>query len=128
MEARFSPGQKIIRIGPSNKWFIKDNTYTVAFCEECENCHRWNVFIEELPAFFGDHFSHKICNNCGYKEPVSGREKYHSGWSTNFAPIQDQYSDITAEIAAGVTETKEQPDKVIIPAKPETAPCENTFS
>lgn len=36
---------------------------------------------------------------------------------SRFAPIQDQYEDLTREIAEGLKETKETPDKILIPEK-----------
>lgn len=124
MEAPFYPGQKIIRTGHSNRYVTKGNTYTCLNCVQCTRCGEWVVLILELPLGDDDRNNIVTCNNCD--NIVVANSSHRVGNPKLFAPIE--YADITADIAAGVTETKEQPDKVIIPAKPETAPCENSFS
>lgn len=109
MEAPFSPGQKVVAIkswagtpGYMNGYNAGD-VFTVNLCKK-------NKLIQPFEW------------HCNFFE----RSEDEFYYCKNFAPIE--YKDFTAEIAAGSTETKEQPDKVIIPAKPEAAPCENTFS
>lgn len=124
MEAPFFYGQRIIRIGETKESndkiavLTKGYVYTCAGCFKCK-CGVWKVLIKEFPT----HADGKATCKCGH---ITRSLKYYVGLANKFAPIE--YKDVTAEIAAGVTETKEQPDQQIIPAKPETAPCENTFS
>lgn len=103
MEAPFYVGQKVICIEAGE-----------THCGSCQVFEKM-VYTISCPTYYYRGF-----------EVVELSELPNSRWwAERFAPIQDQYADITADIAAGVTETKEQPDKVIIPAKPESVPCEN---
>lgn len=63
----------------------------------------------------------------GLHDPLQATTKCPCGheWQTKqvfcgafmFAPIADQYADMTAEIAESVKETREAPDKVIAPER-----------
>lgn len=125
MEAPFYVGQKVIAVKSISSRVIKGNTYIVNSMQQCPCCKDW--FVD-----FGAPLEFKVnifeCHLCRYYSPIPIGPNNYLCYHKYFAPINDQYADITAEIAAGATETKEQPDKVIIPAKPETAPCENSFS
>lgn len=123
MEAPFYHGQKMVCIKTVAPYIYKENIYVCDECIKCHGCGHWFVTIvgiENTSIMFTCHKCYSIILNC--------KKDYKGASASNFAPIEDQYADITADIAAGVTETKEQPDKVIIPLKPEAAPCGNTFS
>lgn len=47
-----------------------------------------------------------------YPESERGAKAWYL--KSNFAPIQTQYSDITASIASEMKETREVPDKIVI--------------
>lgn len=103
--APFYVGQKVIRTSTSDI-LIKGETYTISEMKYCCSRWGWRLNVEEAAAKL------ETCE-CG------NRNKYRFA-AKNFAPITEQYADMTASIAAGMSETKEVPDKVIIPS-PEVA-------
>lgn len=112
-QAPFFEGQRIIRIGETKESndkiavFTKGFVYTCAGCFKCK-CGVWKVLIKEFPV----HADGKATCKCGH---ITRSIKYYVGLANKFAPIQDQYEDLTREIAEGLKETKETPDKVLIP-------------
>ena len=109
----FAEDQRIIRIGPTKSskaglaTFVRGKVYTCAECYKCE-CGKWKVKIKEFPSFGNAKIATCVC---GFKQ----HSEYYIGFAALFAPIQETYADITNEIAESMKETKERPDKVLIP-------------
>jgi hypothetical protein len=91
--ATFYPGQKIVRMGPSNTLIKKDEVYTSNGCHTC-GCGVIKVYILELPI---EEPMRQGCD-CGKSEP--NRNGHYCGNAKLFAPLH--YSSITAELAAQV--------------------------
>lgn len=101
--APFRVGQKVVRLDDC-KYIKKGEVVTIGSIEMC-NCGKWRVSIVEHPF---DMYGYQ-CINCK-NTSVTGLfiAKY-------FAPIQESYTDITAEIASQQSITEERPDKILIP-------------
>ena len=85
----FYIGQKVIRIGKSNKYVKKGNVYTVQDCFQCPNCGSWKITIEE--ALCGGTFS---CEEC----PTAIKYVSHmGGQAKNFAPVIEKFQSISLE-------------------------------
>lgn len=89
--APFYSGQKIVRIGKSNKYVKKGKTYTCESCYQCPICKTWYVNILECP--LGDKSNFETSSSCGYTfDFVTG---YMNGRSDLFAPIEEKFESIS---------------------------------
>lgn len=111
--APFAIGQKIVRIAPSKAWIEKGKVYTCAGCMPCPHCHKWKVFLEELPVDTSKFIIKSTCG-CGDTQR-KGLPPFYSGVANYFAPIQPMYENISKQIAESITQTDEVPDRVIVP-------------
>lgn len=104
--APFRIGQKVVALVTDQiaGRCRKDNVYTVLDCKKnpC-GC----VWVVDIGARVTQNHWH--CGKCGADH---GLNIGKIGWldSAYFAPIQEQYADVTAEIAASLKETAEIPD------------------
>lgn len=107
MNAPFSIGQKVVRIGESNLKTKKGEIYIVAALLECPSCKDWKVSMVGHEAESG----HGECS-CGRR--INNKNRY---WcrAKLFAPIQTNYADATAEIIEKFKPTEDTPDKIIKP-------------
>lgn len=104
----FFVGQRVIRITNGSE-IKKGDIGTVSGITLC-NCKRWRISLEEWMTF--DDYE---CNHCGNKS--GGLFPFEAKY---FAPVKEQYSDLTAEIAASLKQTPETPDRIQVPEKCES--------
>lgn len=110
-EAPFYIGQRVVALlGCSNAAkisFKRGDVLVVKDCVQC-SCGKWYVDIGN-PTIQG---SGTLCPSC------SRQINYDFKWlskSSSFAPIQESYSDATAEILEKFPITEETPDKLLTP-------------
>ena len=108
--APFKVGQRVVCIkSHSLKIVVKGNTYPIKGLSKCK-CGSWSVDIGEIIS--KKKWDYLRCYGCGVLEKNEGTMWFASAL---FAPIQEQYTDATAEIIEKFKQTDEVPDKSLIP-------------
>lgn len=100
----FHVGQKVVAVKTVIGFYKKGNKYEVLGV--VYHCKEWFVDIGLIV------LGGTCCPHCLFK---MNKNSSHLCYAKDFVPIQDQYSDLTREIAEGLKETKETPDKILIP-------------
>lgn len=106
--APFYVGQRVVCVKPIIG-YVKGSYYTIQDCRQCVACGNWHVMILEDP------YPGTMDFKCKCGGMVKKSTAYYGCLHYRFAPIQEAYSDITAELASKVEvgDTADQPVRVL---------------
>lgn len=113
----FFVGQEVICVS-SSTIYEKGLKYTVIGLCQCKKCGKWQVSMKEKP--FPNPLPIRSCDcDCGELN-IGDHLPYWFAYSFRFAPVQEQYADLTEEIAASLKQTPETPDRIQVKEKCES--------